>query len=561
MKEKIIPINLESLIDLSARLNETQDVSSILNLALLTLMGKLTISNGCTFYRDSDSNMFEMLINKGHCNIYNDITFDLVDFYRIEGKNEFEKFLLENNLLYLVPVIYQGNLNAVFALGKRLTDESIGQTERHYISLVSSITANSLEVTKERSRLLSIKNELEFRNLTLTTLFEITNDFSSFLSGEQILKLLSYRIMGQLMINKFAIYALNEKGDFEIVLNRCDSPIPGSYFDALMKLDKTETIESLKDSEIASLFEGNDLQVVSPMIVQGKIKGFLFIGKRLSGEKYTRENISFIESLGNIAISALENSRLFKEEVEKKQLENELSLALDIQKGFLPSDFPELENFEIAGTYLPSRHVAGDYFDFIKVDDDNLIIVIADVSGKGIAASLIMANIQAALKVLITTGMPHIEIVNQLNKVVFENTSAEKFVTFFIGFLNLRTNQLNYINAGHNPPFVFNKKIEPALLTKGGIPLGIFLGEYNFQEGIYNIQPGDMILLYTDGVTEAQNSKGVEFGEDKLIKFAKNNLDKSSDSFTNALVEEIRNHSNGTTQYDDITISVVKTKF
>ena len=561
MKEKIIPINLESLIDLSARLNETQDVRSILNLSLLTLMGKLIISNGCAFYKNIDSGEFEIVINKGHCDIYDDVAFDLRDFYEIEGKNDFEKFLLETGLRYLIPIVYQGELNAVFALGKRLIDEPLGQTEKHYISLVASITANSLEVAKERNRLLAIKNELEFRNLTLTTLFEITNDFSSFLSGEQILKLLSYRIMGQLMINKFAIYALDGKGELEMVLNRCDNPIPEKYFDALMKLEKTETKDSLQGTELETLFDGNDLQIVSPMIVQGKIKGFLFIGKRLSGEKYNRENISFIESLGNIAISALENSRLFKEEVEKKQLENELSLALDIQKGFLPSELPKLENYELAGVYIPSRHVAGDYFDFIKIDDDNLIFVMADVSGKGIAASLIMANIQAALKVLISTGMSNLEIVNRLNKVVFENTSSEKFVTFFIGFLNLKSNKLKYINAGHNPPFVFNKGRGHVLLDKGGIPLGVFIDGYDFEQGEYEIQAGDMILLYTDGVTEAQNSRGEEFGEEKLIELSKSNLDNSPRSIVNTLVDEVRNYSDGTTQYDDITISIVKTKF
>ncbi len=561
MKDRVIPINLESLIDLSAHLNQTRDIQFILNLALLTLMGKLTISNGCIFYRKPAGSTFEMLINKGSCEINEKLNFDLETFYHLEGKNKFEKFFLDNGLVSLVPIKYQDELTAVIALGKRLTEETIGKTEQHYINLVASITANALEVANERNRLITIKNELELRNLTLTTLFEITNDFSAFLSGEQILKLLSFRIMGQLMINKFAIYALNNTGKFVCVLNRFDKPLSVGYFDKLLQLGSTVTKGSLQSTEFEKLFAENSLQMISPMLVQGEIKGFLFIGKRLNGEEYSREDISFIESVGNIAISALENSRLFKEELEKKRLEGELSLALEIQRGFLPSKLPEPDNYILAGLSVPSRHVAGDYFDFIEKDDENLIFVMADVSGKGVAASLIMANIQAALKVLVSTDMSNIDIVNKLNKVVFENTSSDKFVTFFIGFLDLTKNNLKFINAGHNPPLVFSTKNDIVQLKTGGLPLGIFADEYLYEEGEYQMQSGDLILLYTDGVTEAQDIKGNEFGEGRLIDFIKNNLDKSPDLLVSKLVKEVENFSNGTNQYDDITISVIKSKF
>jgi sigma-B regulation protein RsbU (phosphoserine phosphatase) len=560
MKDKVIPINLESLIDLSARLNETHDIKFILNVALLTLMGKLTISNGCVFYSNESGKGFGMLINKGRCNLDGEVDFDLNEFRQITGENDFEQILFDNGLLYLIPVIYQGELNAVFAIGKRLTEEPIGDTERHYINLVASITANSLEVAKEQNRLIAIKNELEFRNLTLTTLFEITNDFSSFLSGEQILKLLSYRVMGQLMINKFAIYRVGSSKTLELVLNRCDNEIHSGYYDRLMELDKTESRDSLSGTPLESLFAANDLEVISPMKVQGEIKGFLFIGKRMSGEKYSQENLSFIESLGNIAISAMENKRLFSEELEKKKLEGELALALDIQRGFLPSVLPELSNYELAGISEPSRHVAGDYFDFIKVDKDCLIIVMADVSGKGVAASLIMANIQAALKVLVDSNLSHLDIIKKLNEVVYQNTGADKFVTFFIGFLDLNNNKLEYINAGHNPPIIINSGKDIMRLEKGGLPLGIFVDEYDYDEGSYDIVPSDTIVFFTDGVTEAQNSRGKEFGEDRLIELLGKNLSMSSQVIINGIVEAVKDFSDSKNLYDDITVSVVKSK-
>ncbi len=560
MKDRSIPINLESLIDLSARLNETHDIKFILNLSLLTLMGKLTISNGCAFYPNDNDKNFKMLINKGRCSIDDNVFFSLRELQKINGDTQFEKKLLNNGLLYLIPVLYQGELNAVFALGKRLTDEPVGEAEQHYISLVASITANSLEVAKEQNRLLATKNELEFRNLTLTTLFEITNDFSSFLSGEQILKLLSYRIMGQLMINKFAIYRVGENKSLELVLNRCDKEIPTDYYATLLELNGTGTKEELRGTALAPLFDENDLEVISPMKVQGEIKGFLFIGKRMSGEKYNRENISFIESLGNIAISAMENKRLFNQELEKKKLESELSLALEIQKGFLPAILPELSNYELAGISEPSRHVAGDYFDFIKVDDDSLIIVMADVSGKGVAASLIMANIQAALKVLAGSNLSHIDIVNKLNEVVYENTGSDKFVTFFIGFLDLKNNKLEYINAGHNPPMVFNSNNKLLRLIKGGLPMGVFVNRFDYEQGEYTIQSGDMIVLFTDGVTEAQDSNRAEFGEERLLSLLKKIKTLPPQQIANGIVQAVKEFSGTINLYDDITVSVIKSK-
>ncbi len=561
MQNRTIPINLESLIDLSARLNVTRDVNDILNLVLLTLMGKLTISNGCAFIRKSGSDKFDLVINKAKLDEYPDIAFDCGDICEIEGKDKTEETLLANGLKWLIPVMLDGETVAVFGLGKRLTDESIGESERHYIQLIGSITANALQNARSYNDLLAVKNQLEFRNLTLTTLFEITSDFSSMLSGEQIIKLLSFRIMGQLMINKFAVCLVGEDKSIDLVINRCDTELQTEKFRRVIDYGQTVMKGDVKDKGIEEVFEEFNVELIVPMKVQGVVKGILCVGKRMNGKSYTAEDIHFIESLGTIAISAMENKRLFLQELEKKKLESELMLALEIQRGFLPVDFPDIPKTELFGISEPSRHVAGDYFDFIYTGESKLYAVMADVSGKGIAASLIMANLQAALKVLVNSGLHLLDIVEKLNAVVYENTGSDKFVTFFIALFDLERNKIEYINAGHNAPLVFNPNAKDfSRLETGGLPLGIFKDTYPYQIGEYNIHPGDVIVLYTDGVTEAQNKAEEEFGEERLIELVGDNLHNSARDLVDLIVRKVKEFSGSSNLYDDITVSVIKSK-
>jgi len=560
MSVRTIPINLESLIDLSVKLIEKNDITEILNTSLLTLMGKLTISSGCVFIPNNKSR-FDLVVSKGRIKYEKQVDFKLSSFRTLEKDNlDDYNELFDIGLRYLIPVEYHGELKAVIGLGKRIVDDRIGDAEIQYSYLVASITANSLEVSKEKGELLRTKNTLEFRNLTLKTLFEITNDFSSFLSYEQILKLLSYHLMGQLMISKFALLRVKNSDKLEVILNKCESNFDERVLSELLNVKKLITRDNKSVPVIQELFEGSELEVISPMIVQGEIKGFLLVGRRMSGESFNHENISFIESLGNIAISALENERLFREELEMKKLESELEVALEIQQGFLPKEFPYFENLDIFGISVPSRHVAGDYFDFIVMPNNRIIIVIADVSGKGVAASLIMANVQAALRVVAELEIPLINIVEKLNKIVYDNTSPDKFVTFFIGILDMNKDSMSYINAGHNPPLIFNQNQEIVQLDVGGLPLGIFCNEYEYEIGFYKLRKNDLMVYYTDGITEAQNIRRKEYGEKRLISVIEKSLNKSSEDLVKEVIEDVKDFSQGFYQYDDITLSAVKFK-
>jgi len=561
MSTRAIPINLHSLIELSARLNERHERDFILNASLLTLMGKLTISSGCVFVPGSVDNFFELAISKGRFTFDSTLHFYLSDFLELDNSEGEYKHLHKNGIKYLIPIINNNELVAVFGLGKRIIEEPMGDTEILYSKLVASITVIALEVAEEHYKLMKATKDLENRNLTLKTLFEITKDFSAnLLNNDQILKMLSYHLMGQLMVSKYAIYRVKNETEFEIISNKCDIQIREDLLRKLLDEKGQILRNDNTNADIREIFNSSQIELISPMFVKGEIKGFLFIGKRLNDKPFTNEHKKFVRSLGNIAISALENERLFRKEVEMNRLEREIEIATKIQEVFLPKKFPKFDNLEIDGLIVPARHVGGDYYDFIELPGGKLIVVVADVSGKGVAASLIMANLQAAIRVVADIGLPLIEIINHINKVICKNTGDDKFVTLFIGILDLKSMKFEYINAGHNPPIVFNSSDEQILLKSGGLPLGIFLDEFDYETGDYQLKKNDLLVFYTDGITEAKNVINQEFGEYRLISTIKDNMDESVADIINQVNSKIKEFAGSREQYDDITITAMRYK-
>jgi sigma-B regulation protein RsbU (phosphoserine phosphatase) len=305
-------------------------------------------------------------------------------------------------------------------------------------------------------------------------------------------------------------------------------------------------------------FKKIEAKIISPMKVHGNIKGLLIIGSKVKGGDFSKQDIQFIEALGNTSITALENDRLFKEEVEKKRLEKELELALEIQKNLLPASAPDIPNFDISGASYPSRYVGGDYYDFISLPNNKVLIAIADVSGKGIAAALLMANVQAALRLLAPLSLPLTELVKRINKIICQNTTPDKFVTFFCGILDTISGSFIYVNAGHNPPIWLKKNKDIETLKTGGLIIGFLDEPGDYDEGEIILEPGELLILYTDGVTEAINKDNTEFSEERLVRLLKDNASINAATCINEIVSEVQRFSEDTTQYDDITCVAVR---
>lgn len=541
-------INLESLLDLSATLNASPDETAIINAAMLSMMGKLrTLRIAC--YEAGTEHWF-LYAFKGKQ--------PEEEFPAGDTENSFQCIAEEAGYSLSVPIRVNDTVRFILFIGKNIVGTFYDETERHYISLVCTITSNALRMLESTRSIIAEKAAVESRNQLLQTLFEMSNELGNVFTREQILQTFSLRLMGQLMVNRFAVAVRNQDNSFELIANRFHADISGTQLEQLHELQKTTFTSSIRNHHNRAFCDANGIELITPLLVKNEVRGVLAVGRKLVGN-YSEYDIRFIEAMSSTLITALENARLFEQEVEKKRMEGELNVARDIQRKLLPETIPQFPTHQIAAANISSRHVGGDYYDAIKIGDDKVILAIADVSGKGMPASLLMANIQAALRVVAPLKLPLPDTVARLNDIVYANTTADKFVTFFGAEIQFSTNEFRYVNAGHNPPYLLRAGTDTIEeLHDGGIILGIMETMIPYRQGMVKLQSGDVVVMYTDGVSEAMNVFDVEYGEERLKRVILDSRTLSVEGIVQALVDDVKSHAGTAPQSDDITILVVR---
>lgn len=272
------------------------------------------------------------------------------------------------------------------------------------------------------------------------------------------------------------------------------------------------------------------------------------------------------DELGDLAVSFNEMAAAVKkgqeEAIERERLERELETAREIQEKLLPHEMPIVSGFEITGTSLPSQQVGGDYFDFLDIGDGQLGIAIADVSGKGIPAALLMANLQASLHAQVFQPGKIAEVAYRINNLLYRSTDTHMFVTFFYGILDKKRSIFTSTNAGHNQPLLFRSDGRIERLGEGGLILG-FQPDVHYDQQTVVIRPEEVIVLYTDGITEAADPSSEMvaddlFGVERLVDIIQANLSNSAREIQSAILEAIAQHTQNAPQYDDITLVVIK---
>jgi len=244
--------------------------------------------------------------------------------------------------------------------------------------------------------------------------------------------------------------------------------------------------------------------------------------------------------------------------IHSRAQEEEIGKAREIQEGLLPKRFPHMRGLEIAGTWRPARAIGGDFYDVIKFSERKIGVCIGDVVGKGISAALLMANIQASFRAFASEAMPPGILVGKMNEVLCNNIAADKFITFCYCVLDMAGNRLTYAGAGHLPPILFRRSGTAIALGEGGPPLGIFAGRA-YEETTINVESGDHLVLYTDGLTEAVDSEGKEFGERRLTGLGSKNVRLGAGDLLETIASEVTRFNVGSLR-DDLTVVVVSVK-
>jgi sigma-B regulation protein RsbU (phosphoserine phosphatase) len=297
-------------------------------------------------------------------------------------------------------------------------------------------------------------------------------------------------------------------------------------------------------------------ELIVPVVHDGRCVAVLLLGERREGGRYTLQQQAMLSMLSGQVAAALSRMELLAQIVEKKVMEEELNIARSIQLNLLPSAPPQIENYEAAALSVSSKQVGGDYYDFLK--NGNLFgFTVADVSGKGVPASLLMASLQASLRTMVDRMSDPVALIGRLNDVMCEITSPDKFATMFYGCVDLKRNEVVYSNAGHFFPVVVRAEGDVEVLDYSGLILGVSPG-FPYESHRIKFGRGDMIVVTTDGVTEAENAGGDLYGEERLYPFLAGLAGRSAAQVRDAIVEEVERFAYPKGANDDLTILVVR---
>ena len=360
-----------------------------------------------------------------------------------------------------------------------------------------------------------IQHQIELKDIKLQALLEITNAINSNLPIEQLLNLFSFILKEQLGFKKFIL--LHHQEEWNCLVKT-------GYKGKIELKEVEKDFERFKEITLVESSTNTiikEFQAIVPVFHLNKALAYLLISSSSVSHELEPSHFSFTQTLANIIAVAIENQRLVKQNIIKERISKDLEVASEMQKLLFPSELPSNRKMDLSAHYIPRHAIGGDYYDFIPLGDEEYIICIADVSGKGISAALLMANFQATIRTLFKYQRFEMTfLMEELNKKVMKSTKGEKFITFFIAHYNAHSRKMKYVNAGHNQPFLLHGRKITAL-NEGCIGLGMLDELPYVNVGKLTLSPNTTFVLYTDGVVELENKDGEQFGVNRLIENVK----------------------------------------
>ncbi|MEX1063034.1 MAG: SpoIIE family protein phosphatase [Balneolaceae bacterium] len=566
-KNKQNRFELRTLLETSRLLIESRETDFILNNLLLITMGKMLVPRGAVLIFQPDSGDYLITKIKGRAVVsegdripipwkpddYEDIALDPVTMKPdppklFEGKNKGLFFNLKTGTHHL----------GYLYLGRKGNDQVLNGPEIEFVESLCIISSVAISNSRMFSEMREMNRQLDRKVYELNTLFDLSKEFSLMVDPDRIASTFKFALLGQLLIRKFfLLYKIDGKINLLAssgLVTQPDLHQKKELFDLpedvlLIGPDEAGSIPFLKDNGIAALIA---------LQMQGEKTAVVGVSERANKETFSQSDFNFLQSLGNLAVLSIQKTLFLEEQIEKERLEEEVNIAKNIQTGLYPDPIPRIPSLDLAAKNIPSQQVGGDYFDIVKTPDNNYIFAIGDVTGKGFPAALLMANLQAMLHVLLPVDVSLVEATGRINNLIFKNTPSDKFITFFWCKYFQETKTLKYINAGHNPTLLLRRESETFdELGEGGLILGAMPTLSPYKESDVELHPGDIIVFYTDGVTETFNGDDTVFGEERLKATILNNRGKKAADLLETIVDEVYKFSNDGFS-DDLTLIIVK---
>jgi sigma-B regulation protein RsbU (phosphoserine phosphatase) len=409
--------------------------------------------------------------------------------------------------------------------------------------------ADFTNIAKQFKRIEQLENELNLRQLQVNRLLTLTQAINNNFKARELYEMYHSFLTFELGIKKMALYVhAEDEKNWTCATQTGLSKAQQKYKIGSELADFRELVNlDGKDHPFLSAFE-----LVIPVLHKKEPIAYVFIGG-FGDDDDIYEKVQFITTITNIVAVAIENKRLFKRQLEQERMRRDMELAGEMQRMLIPTSLPVKECYEMASIYKPHFGVGGDYYDYIEFADGTLAFCIGDISGKGVAAALLMANFQANFNTLINKRTPLKEFIVDLNTSVNLITGGERFITFFVAQFDRHTNTIQYVNAGHNPPILASKS-QTVLLKEGCTILGSFQELPEIGVGQVQITEPTLILTYTDGLIDIQNSEGDYFDDIMLKNFVEANHHLSAAEFNRQLQVALNNFMGDQGYPDDFTV-------
>ena len=564
--------DLRALYETSQLLSSSLDLEFVLGNLLLTAMSKMLVTKGAALLYNSVTDSYEVAAVKGISALEKGSFLKLADVdteTHLSG-DDIPQPLADHKIKVVFPIAFGQRKIGLIGLSAKFTGAAFEAQELEFkhslVNISSAAVHNSLMVEE-----LKLANkDLDGKVQQLNTLFDLSKEFNATVDRDRLVKLLTFALMGQMLVQKHVFLLRSEDDEGDVQLDGMNIRIVaakgvdrGSFDSEVVRgicgLNKLLLLDEDSIADFPVLAE-QGIALVLPIRQKGETVAALCLGAKMTGKPYQPDEIEFLYSLGNLAFVSLQNSYLVDQQLEKQRLEEEMRLAREIQERLQPKELPEIEGLESACLALPSRHVAGDYFDGVKLGEKKLLVAIADVTGKGVPAALLMSNLQACLHVLIPMDVTLEESAAQINRVITQNTGYDKFITYVHGIYDGKKQTFDYVNAGHNPPTLVRANGDIELLEEGGLLLGV-MADAVYTRGSTPFLPGDVLALFTDGVTEAMSPESEEYGEPRLEALLRKTRGLTAQEILDAVREDLRVFTHDAAVLsDDVTMIILKVK-
>ncbi|MGH9841433.1 MAG: SpoIIE family protein phosphatase [Blastocatellia bacterium] len=542
---------LEALLESAQLLHSSLNLDDLLKHLLRSVMGRLLISKALIAVEQDGAMRIAAL--RGMPKLAIGETFD-------------ESTVRAAGVETILPIGDEAKPVGLLAIGRPMNKE-VGDEETEFLRALLGIAASGIANARAHAETHQLNEALDQKVQELKTLLDLVRGLTSTLEPDDVAQLLMLTLAGRWAVRKYALIAW-KKGHPVVMrlkgMELGDLAAYESYEHLALEMEDAVKVADLPESEFKSKLREEQAEVIFPVKAgDDDTGGIVVLGPRPGNLSYSESDLEFGTGLVAQAAVAFENAWFVRETLERKKVEQEMALAANIQQNLFPASLPKMVNFDIAARNRPARSCGGDYYDALPVSGQIQLICVADVSGKGLPASLLMSNMQATMRALLGRIPSLVDLASHTNALLYATTPSNKYVTAILAELDPVTGKGRYVNAGHTDCMLMRANGDAEWIKSTGTPLGLMAPDIielmsPYSEQSFELQLGDVMALFSDGVTEAQDENENEFGEERLANFMRPIRHESAETLVEKVFHEIDRFAGSAPQYDDITLFVLK---